>query len=112
MRPANNYNTLYISQKAGQMRTPEATKDAILTQLKLSTQRSGTDKVKRAVTTTGVNDTSASAVIQRLLDKAKDLRKCEPGKPVMPESEVIHILETELEKQMLQEPINPLIGLR
>jgi hypothetical protein len=79
--------------------------------LKLATQSGGTDKVKNATTSTGINDAASLSVVKLLLETGKTLRKRTAGQPVMPESQVLKELTDELERQLLREPINPLIGM-
>ena len=79
--------------------------------LKLATQSGGTEKVKNATTSTGINDAASLSVVKLLLEMGKKLRKRTAGQPVMPESQVLKELADELERQLLHEPINPLIGM-
>jgi hypothetical protein len=73
----------------------------------MSTLPGGTDKVSKSTTATGINDTSSASVIQTLLEMGKRLRR----EKRMSEAQIHKILEDELAKHMLRDPINPLIGL-
>lgn len=95
--------------KSGQLRTSEETKATILEQLRLSTRKGGTDKVKKSVTETGISDASCASVIESLLEMGKQLRK---HRAYATEADIQRMLEEELEKHMLRDPINPLIWLR
>src|SRR5882757_5427246 len=79
--------------------------------LKLATQSGGTEKVKNAISSTGINDAASLSVTKLLLEMGKALRKRTAGKSTIPEPQVLKELEDELERQLLRGPINPLIGM-
>ena len=67
--------------------------------------------MKKSATATGISDNSLTPVIQLLLEMGKNLRKRQAGKAVMSDAEIQKIMEDELAKHMLKNPINPLIGM-
>jgi hypothetical protein len=93
------------------LRTQEETLATIHEQLKLATKSGATDKVKKLTTSTGINDSSSAWLLQSLIEKGKNLRKKEPGKPALSEAAIQKILEEDLEQGLRKGPINPLIGL-
>ena len=76
----------------------------------------GTEKVKSAVSRSGVRDAATSAIVNRLLELGKALRKRTAGKPVLLEADVTARLRDELDVllggQSIDDCINPLLGIR
>jgi hypothetical protein len=99
------------TMKSSDLRKPEDTKATILEQLRLSTLSGGTDKVRKSLSTTGISDSTSAPIIQSLLDTGKELRKRQVGKVAMQEVEVQKLLGDELARRMLEDPINPLLGM-
>ncbi|KAF9237455.1 hypothetical protein BU15DRAFT_48704 [Melanogaster broomeanus] len=82
--------------ESGELRTPSGTLADVKEQIELAKKPGGTDKVKNAVSKTGTRDAASTAIVDRLLDLGKRLRKREAGTPPMPELEdtPIEILHT------------------
>ncbi|EGO30328.1 hypothetical protein SERLADRAFT_404552 [Serpula lacrymans var. lacrymans S7.9] len=95
--------------------TPQETRNEILQQVDISLKSGGTEKVKNAGTNSGICDSTSASIVQQLLAQCKQLQKREAGKPALPESEVCQRLEQELETllrgSMLDNNINPLLGM-
>ena len=77
---------------------PEDTRAQIKRQIELSKLSGGTDKISKAISQTGVRDTTCAAIINRMLTLGKVLRKRTAGKPVIPENQVTAELEQEFEQ--------------
>ncbi|KAI6147785.1 hypothetical protein BKA82DRAFT_140319, partial [Pisolithus tinctorius] len=101
--------------EAGELRTQEKTLSEIKEQIEMSKLSGGTEKVKTAVSQTGTRDAATAAIVDRLLDLGKQLRKRDRGKPAIPEAEVRAQLEREFEVALagrsLEDHINPLLGM-
>ncbi|KAI5983207.1 hypothetical protein EDD15DRAFT_2179497 [Pisolithus albus] len=99
-----------------QLRTPEETHSQVKRQIQLSKLSGGTDKVKTAVSQSGVRDSATSAIVDRLLELGKALWKRVVGKPALSEAEVSARLDSELDAllggQPLDDHINPLLGMQ
>jgi hypothetical protein len=84
-------------------------------QIELSKLSGGTEKVKNAISKSGTHDAATTAIVNRILDLGKKLRKREAGKVAIPESEVQAQLEHEFETLLgglsIDEHINPLLGV-
>ncbi|KAH7905869.1 hypothetical protein BJ138DRAFT_1094753 [Hygrophoropsis aurantiaca] len=83
--------------KCGEMRTPTETIEQIKSQIDLAKLSGGTEKVKNTVSQTGTRDAASAAIIERLLDLGKSLRKRAAGTPAMPEdqdtpTEILHTI--------------------
>ncbi|KAF8428888.1 hypothetical protein L210DRAFT_3327899, partial [Boletus edulis BED1] len=102
--------------KSGDLRTPEDTRACIKRQIELSKLSGGTDKVNKSVSQTGVRDATSTAIVNRLLELGKALRKKTAGKPTMSEAQVTARLEHELESLLggrsVDDCINPLLRIR
>ncbi|KAF8433782.1 hypothetical protein L210DRAFT_3614045 [Boletus edulis BED1] len=102
--------------KSGNLRTPEDTRACIKRQIELSKLSGGTDKVNKSVSQTGVRDATSTAIVNRLLELGKALRKKTAGKPTMSEAQVTARLEHELESLLggrsVDDCINPLLRIR
>lgn len=76
----------------------------------------GTEKVKNAVTETGIRDSATTSIVNTLLDLGKRLRKREPGQTRLTESEVLLKLQNELNDVLadraIVDAINPLLGMK
>lgn len=94
---------------------PEETLAQVKEQIELAKLPGGTTKVQSAVASTGTRDAATSAIINRLLELGKQLRKREAGKPVISEADVRVRLGRELEAALdghsLDDHINPLLGM-
>ncbi|KIO08465.1 hypothetical protein M404DRAFT_134486, partial [Pisolithus tinctorius Marx 270] len=101
--------------KSGELRTPSGTLADVKEQIELAKKPGGTDKVKNAISKTGTRDAASTAIVDRLLDLGKRLRKREAGTPAIPESEVCAQLEREFEAALagrsVDDVINPLLGM-
>ncbi|KAG2071388.1 hypothetical protein BDR04DRAFT_1128177 [Suillus decipiens] len=84
-------------------------------QIKLTKLPGGTTKVQSTVASTGTQDAATSVIINCLLELGKQLCKCEAGKPVIFEADVCmqleHELEAVLDGHLLDDHINPLLGM-
>ena len=107
--PCNLLSLTYL--KSGELRTTEDTHNTIVEQIRLSTVSGGTDKVKKAITATGVHDAGSAQAVEILLQMGKELRRRDTGRKPMSEAEIQKLLEEELAKQLEKNPINPLIGI-
>ena len=76
----------------------------------------GTEKVRSAVSRSGVRDAVTSVIVNRLLELGKTLRKRTAGKPTLPEADITARLQNELDVllggQSIDDRINPLLGIR
>ena len=76
----------------------------------------GTEKVRSAVSHSGVRDTATSVIVNRLLELGKALRKRMAGKSVLSEADVTARLQDKLDAllggQSIDDRINPLLGIR
>ncbi|KIJ11470.1 hypothetical protein PAXINDRAFT_84506, partial [Paxillus involutus ATCC 200175] len=101
--------------KCGELRTPEETLAQIKNQIELAKLSGGTEKVKTDVSKTGIRDAATTAIVERLLELGKSLRKREAGKPVLSEDQVRIQLESELNALLgglsIDDHINPLLGM-
>ncbi|KIK80517.1 hypothetical protein PAXRUDRAFT_15749 [Paxillus rubicundulus Ve08.2h10] len=100
----------------GTLRTPEKTASHIYDQFGTACQSGATDKIKNAVSTTGISDSTTASIIGTLVEMGKKLQKRGAGIHVKPEGEVWAALEKELndylEECLLKSAINPLLGLK
>ncbi|KAH7931055.1 hypothetical protein BV22DRAFT_999145, partial [Leucogyrophana mollusca] len=107
------YNSIFTS---GNLRTPEGTAGEVKKQIQAALQSGATEKLKNLVSSTGIRDSSSSAIITTLVELGKHLRKRVAGAPVAPESEIQAKLEKELETLLgggsLADSINPLLGMQ
>ena len=75
----------------------------------------GTEKVRSAVSQSGVRDAATSAIVNRLLELGKTLRRKTAGKPTLPEADITACLQNELDAllggQSVDDRINPLLGI-
>ncbi|EGN93454.1 hypothetical protein SERLA73DRAFT_64084 [Serpula lacrymans var. lacrymans S7.3] len=85
--------------QSGSPRLPQETIEEGLRQDSLSLESGGTDKVKKAATSTGIRDAASVSVVQHLLELGKQLRKHVPGKAALPEADVCKLT------------LNPLLGM-
>ncbi|KAG2063297.1 hypothetical protein BDR04DRAFT_1038375, partial [Suillus decipiens] len=101
--------------ESGRLREPDDTRKHIYDQIALSKLSGGTEKVKNAVTSSGIRDAASASIVNHLLVLGKSLRKREAGKPALKEDEVRATLEKEFEDLLcgrpLEEFINPLLGM-
>ncbi|EGO02430.1 hypothetical protein SERLA73DRAFT_47254, partial [Serpula lacrymans var. lacrymans S7.3] len=101
--------------KCGPPQTPEETQEQIHRQVDSFLESGGTDKVKTVATNSGIRDSTSTSIVQHLVALGKQLRKGEPGKPALPETEVRQQLrqglETLLQVSTLDHHINPLLGM-
>ncbi|KAF8438190.1 hypothetical protein L210DRAFT_3679452 [Boletus edulis BED1] len=107
----------YISIfQCGELRTPEDTRAQVKHQIELAKLSGGTEKVKNAVSKTGIRDNATAAIVDRLLALGKVLRKRTAGRPALSEAEVTARLNSELDAllggQSLDDRINPLLGMQ
>jgi len=109
-------NGLTTFTQCGELCTPEDTRAQIKHQIRLSTLSGGTDKVKTAVSQSGIRDSATTAIVDWLLDLGKVLRKRVAGKSALSDAEVARCLDTELNallgSQSLDDRINPLLGMQ
>ncbi|KAF8871236.1 hypothetical protein BD779DRAFT_1478341 [Infundibulicybe gibba] len=109
------YDAKYDEESA-EMRKPEETAEEACRQVRLSMMPNGSEKMKTAMSTNGVHDSTTDAIVASLIEMGKRLRtKPAPGTPRLPESEVQRQLEQQLEtllgNRSLNEAINPLLGM-
>ncbi|KAG1801432.1 uncharacterized protein HD556DRAFT_1203668, partial [Suillus plorans] len=101
--------------KSAELRTPEEMLAQVKEQVELAKLPGGTTKIQSAVASTGTRDAATSAIINRLLELGKQLRKREARKPPISEADVRVQLERELEAVLngysLDDHINPLLGM-
>ena len=101
--------------QSGELHTPADTRSQIKHQIELSKLSGGTEKVRNAVSQTGIRDSASAAIVDRLLALGKVLRKRTAGRPTMSETEVTARLNGELDAllrdQALDDHINPLLGM-
>ncbi|KAF9229198.1 hypothetical protein BS17DRAFT_792175 [Gyrodon lividus] len=104
-----------LHHEPGKLQTPTSTLAEDKQQLELEKQSGGTEKVKNAVSKSGICDASSAAIMDHLLDLGKQLRKREAGTPAIPEAEVCAELEHEFEVVLagwfVDDIINPLLGM-
>ncbi|KAL4079812.1 hypothetical protein J3A83DRAFT_4356462 [Scleroderma citrinum] len=97
-----SYNSLFVP---GLPQTPEETASTIEEHVQLSLASGVTEKIKTSTTSTGVHDTSTSSIIETLVELGKQLQN----------DEIKAILEKKLEDilqgRMVQDSINPLLGM-
>ena len=102
--------------QCGELHTPDDTHAQIKQQIQLSMLSGGTEKVRSAVSHSGVQDAATSAIVNRLLELGKALQKRTAGKRVLPEADVTACLWNELDVllggQSIDDHINPLLGIR
>ncbi|KAF8840219.1 hypothetical protein BDN67DRAFT_990447 [Paxillus ammoniavirescens] len=101
--------------KCGELRTPGDTLAQIKEQIQLSKLSGGTEKVKNAISKSSTHDAATMAIVNRILELGKQLRKRGAGKNTIPESEVRAQLECEFETLLgglsIDDHINPLLGM-
>ncbi|KAF7790927.1 hypothetical protein EIP86_001886 [Pleurotus ostreatoroseus] len=97
--------------KVGRPRQVQETRDAILAQLCLATQAGGEKLVKESMTATGVKDSLANSIIQRLIAMGKALRRSTPTRKALSKEIVNQILSAELEKFPEGARMNPLLSM-
>ncbi|KIK75542.1 hypothetical protein PAXRUDRAFT_18906 [Paxillus rubicundulus Ve08.2h10] len=101
--------------KPGELQTPTGTLAEVKQQLELAKQSGGTEKVKNAVSKSGIRDAASAAIMDHLLNLGKCLRKREAGTPAIPEVEVRAELECEFEASFagrsVDDIVNPLLGM-
>ncbi|KAF8840259.1 hypothetical protein BDN67DRAFT_880617, partial [Paxillus ammoniavirescens] len=106
----------WYSEQPGILRTPEKTASHIYDQFGTACQSGATDKIKNAVSTTGISDSTTASIIETLVEMGEKLRKRGAGIHVKPKEEVRAALEKELndylEECSLKSAINPLLGLK
>jgi hypothetical protein len=97
------------------LRTPEDTHAEIKKQIELSMLSGGTEKVKNAVSRSGIKDSATTTIVDRLLALGKMLRKKIAGQPRLSEADVTACLARELDLllsgQSLDDRINPLLSM-
>ncbi|KAI9567277.1 hypothetical protein HD554DRAFT_2205650 [Boletus coccyginus] len=74
--------------QCGELHAPEDTRAQIKCQIQLSMLSDGTEKVRSAVSHSGVRDAATAAIVDRLLELGKVLRKRTAGKPTVPEADI------------------------
>ncbi|KIJ13571.1 hypothetical protein PAXINDRAFT_80772 [Paxillus involutus ATCC 200175] len=97
--------------KCGELHTPGGTLAEIKEQIELSKVSGGTEKVKNAISKSGTHDAATTAVVNRILELGKQLRKRKAGKTAIPESELEREFKTLLGGLSIDEHINPLLGV-
>ncbi|KAH0825731.1 hypothetical protein J3R83DRAFT_9938 [Lanmaoa asiatica] len=109
----NGYNVIFLP---GQARTPEKTAVEISRQIELALESGAGEKVKSATTSSGVRDSTTSAIVNALVELGKKLRKRKAGSATLTEVEVKVRLQKELENwlqgESLKDAINPLLGMK
>ena len=94
---------------------PEDTRSQIKHQIRLSMLSGRMEKVKSAVSQSGVRDAATSVIINQLLELGKVLQRNTAGKPTLPEADVTAHLQNELDMllggQSIDDRINPLLGI-
>ncbi|KAI9457503.1 hypothetical protein HD554DRAFT_2030027 [Boletus coccyginus] len=101
--------------QCGELRSPKDTRAEIKDQIQLSMLSGGTEKVKKAVSRSGIKDSATATIVDRLLVLGKMLRKKTAGGPRLSEAEVMTCLNSELDLllagQSLDDRINPLLSM-
>ncbi|KAH7918288.1 hypothetical protein BV22DRAFT_1024813 [Leucogyrophana mollusca] len=99
----------------GNIRSPQETIAVIKQQIETARVLGAADKIKVSVLSTGVRDTTSSAIVNTLVELGKRLRKRVVGTTAVPESNTKAKLEKEFEDFMngdsLEGVINPLLGM-
>ncbi|KAF8546849.1 hypothetical protein OG21DRAFT_1426017 [Imleria badia] len=85
--------------QCGELRTPKDTRAKIKNQIELSMLSGGTEKVKNAVSRSGIKDSATAIIVDQLLALGKELHKKTAGRPRLPEAE------------SLDDRINPLLSM-
>ena len=83
--------------QCGELHTPEDTRTKIKNQIELSMLSGGTEKVKNAVSRSGIKDSATATIVDRLLALGKTLRKKPAEGPRLSEAEVTARLNSELD---------------
>ncbi|KAH0825930.1 hypothetical protein J3R83DRAFT_7620 [Lanmaoa asiatica] len=101
--------------QCGELRTPEDTHAIIKNQIELSMLSGGTEKVKNALSRSGIKDSATVTIVDRLLALGKTLRKKPTGGPRLSEVVVTARLHSELDLLLggksLDDRINPLLSM-
>ncbi|KAI9571213.1 hypothetical protein HD554DRAFT_1998148, partial [Boletus coccyginus] len=101
--------------QCGELCSPKDTRAEIKDQIQLSMLSGGTEKVKKAVSRSGIKDSATATIVDRLLVLGKMLRKKTAGGPRLSEAEVMTRLNSELDLllagQSLDDRINPLLSM-
>ena len=96
----------------GARRQIEETKEAILRHLEMATHASAEKPLKEAVTASGVKDSFATPIINRLVAAGKSLRRATPSHPALSRDQVHQVLLAELAKCRDNMPVmNPLLDM-
>ncbi|KAI0689246.1 hypothetical protein C8T65DRAFT_731047 [Cerioporus squamosus] len=93
----------------GAPRSPEETREAILQQLTMATRAAAEKPLKEMITTTGVKDSFAMPIINRLLTKGKLLRKTTSARKGLSPEDVNAQLYADLMRKKDLTVMNPLL---
>ncbi|RDX41695.1 hypothetical protein OH76DRAFT_1364090, partial [Lentinus brumalis] len=105
-------NDGYSSMMAvGTARTPKATREAILNHLTMATRAAAEKPLKEAITTSGVKDSFAMPIINRLLTKGKLLRKATAARKGLSPEDVNAQLYADLMRKKDVTVMNPLLSM-
>ncbi len=89
----------------------EETREAILSQLVLSTHASAEKPVKDAMTASGVKDSFAVSIIHKLIATGKELRRATLARKALSPDAVNSLLTDELKKYQGKPIMNPLLDM-
>lgn len=97
-----------IHKQSAELRKQNETRDTALSHLRFAASFGGKSKIKASVLATGIKDSASAPIIDSLIEMKKSIKK---DNPAMSSAEVGKLLSEELEKQLLRDPTNPLIGM-
>ncbi|TFK45608.1 hypothetical protein OE88DRAFT_1715312 [Heliocybe sulcata] len=106
------YPTLMMASTPGVLREAEKTREAIVRQLIMATHAAAEKPLKDAMTATGVKDSFATPLINRLIAMGKTLRRSTEDRAALTPEEVNALLTEELMKHKNAPVVNPLLTLK
>ena len=116
LKTSHLHNRLTMFVQCGELHAPKDTRTQIKHQIQLSILSGGTEKVRSAVSQSGIKDAATAAIIDQLLELGKVLRKRTAGKPAVPQADITAHLENELDVLLrgksIDDHINPLLGIQ
>ncbi len=102
---------MHDQKQPGKARTPDETREAIMTQLVVATHAAAEKPLKNTITTTGVKDSLAMPTLNFLVAKGKLLRRVTDTRSALTPEEVNKQLSDELLKRGDAALFNPLLTM-